>query len=110
MTTRWDQPFTVTQIGGYCPCQADGVFYGFPFYFRARHGDWTLDVALPGNDPVCASAPVYHAEGNDPKNGWMEPEEALVILAEHWVNFLKQGIHLGGYAYEFIPWTTGVEA
>lgn len=103
MATRWDQPFTVTQIGGKCPCQAEGVFYGFPFYFRARHGSWTLDVVLPGDDPVCAAGPVYHADGDDPEEGWMEPWTALAILAEHWKRFVEQEIHLAGYAYEVRP-------
>lgn len=62
-----------------------------PFYFRARHGDWQLDVVSVGGDAVSASlgwsAGVYRAEGDDPTNGYMEPTVAGAILGEHYAKF-----------------------
>lgn len=70
----------IDTIGGY-PCQAEGTMNGCPFYFRARHGEWTLDVVRPGCDPSWAYEGVlHHAEGDDDKNGYMEPEAAQAIL------------------------------
>jgi len=71
----------ITDIGGACPAQASGTMHGFPFYFRARHGDWSLQVVRPGDDPVWPKKQmVHHADGHDPSHGWMSVDEVMAIL------------------------------
>ncbi len=86
-------PFVVDEIGGQCPCQATGSFFGFPFYFRARHGEWGLNVVRPGGDPVVSLDLVYSASGGDAEHGSMAPWTALAILCAHWKIFVERGIH-----------------
>lgn len=70
------RPYTVTEIGGACPMQVYGRWVdGRLFYFRARHGSWTLST--DDSDPVMGD---LIASGNDPSNGWMEWGEALAVL------------------------------
>lgn len=80
----------IESIGGYCPCQAGGTFFGHPFYFRARHGEWTLDVANPGKDPVLPEHAIMHREGDDRTEGYMEPEAALLIIFFCWSEFRRR--------------------
>lgn len=77
----------VDTINGMMPTQAEGHFDDCPFYFRARHGEWDLDVCRPGGDPVWPKDPIYHAEGDDPSEGCMEDGEVRKILAAHWAGF-----------------------
>ena len=73
------RPYTITSIGGACPTQAEGVWIdGNPYYFRARHGDWSLKVAeSPDGDAVAGR---WIAGGDDPDHGWMEVDAVLAIL------------------------------
>ena len=82
-------PIVISAIGGSCPFQADGSFYGNPFYFRARHGDWTLEVAAPGEDPVCNPS-LFYADGDDDTCGYMELEEAMRIIGGEFVAFTEK--------------------
>lgn len=71
------------QIGGGCPTQAWGTIGGYSFYFRARHGTWTLDVGPEkATDPrfVDSETAVWSAWGNDPTEGWMAPEHAAWLV------------------------------
>jgi len=45
----------IEKIGGLCPVQAEGTIDGKPFYFRARHRQWSIGI---GDDPV--GAPEWH--------------------------------------------------
>lgn len=76
----------IENIGGCCPCQASGKIYGHPFYFRARHGEWTLDVVANGCNPVLSESPLFHFEGEDPDNGFMPEYDAMRIIG---ICFLK---------------------
>lgn len=69
----------ITSIGGQCPVQAEGDVFGFPFYFRARHGAWTFDVASKGRDPV-DYGDLFQAEGVDTTGGYLTTPEAMAIL------------------------------
>ena len=84
----------IESIGGCCPCQAEGTMNGYPFYFRARHGDWQLDVAEVGGDPVEASIPddpaLYRAEGDDPWDGYMPVEAAKILIQTAHIRFSAQ--------------------
>jgi hypothetical protein len=81
--------FIVEDIGGACPTQATGRYTESdrPFYFRARHGVWTLQVGEPGwptdycdwPEGCPELAPI--ANGDDPTEGWMESEDVLAIIA-----------------------------
>ncbi len=65
---------TTVDVGA-MPNQVEGTIDGEYFYFRARHGEWTLDL---GGKPI--------AEGSGEKlglwqsePGWWEPEDALAF-------------------------------
>lgn len=74
----------ITSLGGVCPVQAEGTINGKPFYFRARHGKWSLDIADSTFEAVDASmggrASLCHAEGKDDTVGYMKDKDVLVIL------------------------------
>lgn len=74
----------VTSIGGMCPTQAYGTMNGSPFYFRARHGVWTLDVTPPGVDPVAPrqGEALLSMDGDDPTHGWMDESDVMSILQQ----------------------------
>lgn len=82
MNTEPKPYISIDSIGGSCPTQADGELYGYPFYFRARHGEWTLDVVMPGQDQVLAENPFVHMEGDDDSQGFMPIPEAMRIIGE----------------------------
>lgn len=81
--------FTITDIGGACPTQATGRYTATdqPFYFRARHGMWTLQVGEPGwlTDycywPAWIDEVAPIAQGDDPTHGWMETDDVVAIIA-----------------------------
>ena len=84
--------YSVRSIGGACPTQAEGRTVGDrPYYFRARHGDWTLEVGEPDFPTDYCSWPATRhdwdayliAQGDDPSNGFMDDAEVLAILDEH---------------------------
>jgi hypothetical protein len=78
--------YRVDSIGGICPTQSEGMTaFGRPFYFRARHGDWTLEFGGHG-DPADLHrwrSEELIAEGDDPSQGCMSDEEVLAILDVH---------------------------
>ena len=69
--------------------------YDHPFYFRARHGDWTLTVAKVGQDAVDAlfepEKVAFEAAGDDHSFGWMDPVEVQRILQEHYRKWFPEG-------------------
>lgn len=67
----------IQNIGGACPCQADGVWDNQFFYFRARHGEWTLEIGATPEDAVWGE---LIAEGDDPTGGHMSDKEARAII------------------------------
>ena len=81
-------------LGGACPAQALGrLADGRPLYFRARHGQWSLEVRPPevdSNDdwhgfvhPGTQDLVWAVAEGEDPTNGRMPEEADRELLEEH---------------------------
>lgn len=82
-------PIVISNIGGQCPCQADGAFYGNPFYFRARYGEWTIEVARPGRDPVC-NPELFFMEGEDPDEGYMEIPDAMKEIGKAFEAFTEK--------------------
>lgn len=80
--------YTVDELGGACPTQATGhLADGRPFYFRARHGEWTLHVGpvgasdaddFRGNWIIEDACEV--ASGDDDTNGYMNDAEVRAIL------------------------------
>lgn len=42
----------VAFAGGSAPFQAEGFIRDYPFYYRERHGEAVLKIALPGDDPI----------------------------------------------------------
>jgi len=80
----------IRTIGGVCPCQADGTMDGHPFYFRARHGMWTLDACKKGRDPLDEIDIVFQRSGDDPDNGYMPEAAAAKIIFECWCDFQRR--------------------
>lgn len=78
-------------VGGICPCQGYGDMDQYPFYFRARHGEWNLFVTVSNCDPVLAclgNAPlIYHEGGDDPTYGGMSPEQATTLIEQTYTRF-----------------------
>ena len=66
-----------TKYFGMMPNQAEGMLNGKPFYFRARHGSWTLhltDAAIPSEDgELVASGDAHNA-------GWWTEDQARSFL------------------------------
>ena len=86
--------FTIDWLGGACPAQAVGrLADDRPFYFRARHGEWTLEVGPPGADadddwPVSVRPGTQDlvwavAVGEDPTMGYMPEDTVRELLEEH---------------------------
>lgn len=76
------RPYHVTSIGGMCPTQAEGTLPdGRFFYFRARHGQWTLRVAEDPEAVYWDALPL--ASGDDATNGFMDFGPVLAILDQH---------------------------
>lgn len=89
--THANPGYTVESLGGECPTQAEGRYTDSdrPYYFRARHGRWTLEVGDPGwPTDYCQwpdmDRPHRHglvAEGDDPTRGAMAHADVLAIIA-----------------------------
>lgn len=96
----WLQEFIpgliISSAGGQIPFQAEGLYLGYPFYFRDRHGSASLSVgALDGEMPYHGNDILYYAS--------VETEEF-----EGAKNFIKNLIALvpelkrSPYSYTFI--------
>jgi hypothetical protein len=83
----------VHSSGGVCPFQAVGTVCDHPFYFRARHGDWTIDFAEIGKDPIEES--FFGYTDDDPADGYMKEEDFLKIILEYGEKF-KEYVETGG--------------
>ena len=72
---------SVSQIGGLCPVQAEGVIDGHSFYFRARGSRWSIEI---GGD-IDAGKPLWtysESYGAWPDAGWMPEGDALRFIDE----------------------------
>jgi hypothetical protein len=89
------------EIQGYCPVQGSGTVDNFPFYFRARHDQWSFAISEhPEIDPVDIQLietgeqygffkeAKYGIEGGD-LAGWMELSEAEKLIIECCVEYTK---------------------
>ena len=70
------------EVWGHAPVQALGSVGGREFYFRARHTEWTFEVAtesgaLPSDIGV---EPVFDRSGAHENASWMSLEEAIAII------------------------------
>src|SRR5262245_34154783 len=79
---EWDAEF---EVYGACPVQAFGTVCGRALYFRARHGEWSFDVAdsgchLPSDGHFDSDG--FYREGMDPHHGYMPLPEAVAVVAE----------------------------
>lgn len=62
---------------GACPVQLEGTIFGYPAYFRARWGSWSLTVANKGDNPIWPAHPALCCDsGEDPERGWNNEEWA----------------------------------
>ena len=75
--------YNIESIGGMCPTQAEGTLNdGRRFYFRARHGVWSLQVGSDSNSFDYLYSPCI-AEGLDETCGAMSDESVIEILDKH---------------------------
>jgi hypothetical protein len=65
------------------------MFYGCPFYLRARHGEWTIDVCKTKGDPVM-NGELLHLEGDDDTDGYMTVEEGMRIVGSTLMAFIDK--------------------
>lgn len=87
----------VNWVGGACPTQSEGTISGVPYYFRARHGEWYLNV---GEKSVFS--PDFRMTGDDPSAGFMEDEDVMAIL--------RRGARIVSYLKEKGAWPEPAEA
>lgn len=81
----------VDWVGGSCPTQSEGTVWGERYYFRARHGEWYLNI---GGSAVFD--PTLRLTGEDETAGFMEDESVLYIL--------RGGAAIVGYLKEKGSW------
>ena len=75
----------IDNLGGNCPVQGEGTVLGVPFYFRARHEEWSMGI---GEDPVAVTRAQieeiwYKSEewgDGEFSAGWMDREDAFAII------------------------------
>jgi hypothetical protein len=81
-----NRPYSVSSIGGSFPTQAEGTTAdGRPFYFRARHGDWSLEIGGwddRGRDYLHWRDYNTLASGDDASHGCMTDDAVLAVLDE----------------------------
>jgi hypothetical protein len=69
---------------GACPVQGEGVVDGRPWYFRARHDEWSFSVAAASDgDPVgirWGDGEGFVVEGEHENASWMPYAEAWVLI------------------------------
>jgi hypothetical protein len=78
---EWNAQF---EVFGACPVQAFGTVRGRDLYFRARHGQWSFEVAdSTGNLPSDGHrhSDGFCREGDDPHHGYMPLREAVDVIA-----------------------------
>jgi hypothetical protein len=73
---------------GAMPNQIEGTLDdGRLFYFRARHGHWTLRVAAEAGGELYIGTPVV--EGDDEDAGWWSAAETLEVFKKAIVEVSK---------------------
>jgi hypothetical protein len=78
------------EIWGNAPVQALGTVAGREFYFRARHTEWTFEVATDDGDlptDIGAEA-VFFREGKHENASWMPLEEAVAIIKRNALEYV----------------------
>ncbi len=78
------------EVWGYAPVQAIGTVAGREFYFRARHTEWTFEVATESGDlpSDIGVAPVFFREGTHENASWMPLNEATAIIKRNALEFV----------------------
>jgi hypothetical protein len=71
------------EVYGYCPVQGFGTVLGRELYFRARHDQWSFDVAdhaghLPSDGYRDSDG--FYREGTYEEASWMPLQEAVEII------------------------------
>jgi len=75
--------YTIDYIGGMAPTQAEGTLSdGRKFYFRARHGGWSLRVSTSPTNFDYLYSPCI-AEGVDKTHGGMSNQSVIEILDQY---------------------------
>lgn len=77
-----DAGITVSNAGGNCPVQVEGMVDAKPFYFRARGNEWEMRIG-PREAWFTPDCWVYEEDyGEWPEAGWMPLHEAYEFIAK----------------------------
>lgn len=90
---------TITSAGGAIPFQAEGVFEGYPFYFRYRGGRASLSVLQKdGEEAGDLLRPLYDAfaDYGHPLSGTLDDAEFHTLFSQ-----LAQELTVAGIVWEF---------
>lgn len=70
---------TIDTIYGECPVQAEGMIDGLPFYFRARHASWRIEIGRLDDETFWVYSEPY---GTDSEAGWMPSSVARAFIVK----------------------------
>lgn len=80
-------------LTGYCPVQGEGMLDGHPWYFRARHSEWSFSIAEnPQDDPIdvrWGKSPGWYYEGDYDNASWMAYKDAWDFIISSYEQYLE---------------------
>ena len=92
----------ITWLDGYAPVQAEGTFFGVPFYFRARGNYWAVTTAKDSESHNVFDGTMKRGgffiekkySDNEFDASWMPHEDALCFITEAYKAFkAERGQH-----------------
>jgi len=73
----------IKRIYGNAPVQGEGTIAGKPFYFRARHGGWSMSIGVGMDKPDADDKDAeWFREGEWPNASWMPHEDARKLIEQ----------------------------
>lgn len=82
--------------GGAVPFQGFGTWLGYPFYFRYRGGWASLDIGMPGGDPLDPTLWSAGVDYGENLSGWLDFSEFVLLLA-----YLSQRLEKASFPFQF---------
>ena len=71
----------IKRIYGSAPVQGEGTVGGKPFYFRARHGGWSMSIGIGMDKPDAEDKNAeWFKEGDWDNASWMSHEDARMLI------------------------------
>ena len=94
------------EIGGCAPVQGQGKVLDRELYFRARHDDWSFEIATQaGQFPSDGfkGPGTFYREGAYPNASWMPLTEAVKIILRCLADYTGVTIHIGALPFPKSP-------